>query len=1391
MDPDKYPLYFVAEEDFDTQERKKIRRYFTIRRDSGGGDCGELQKVGEKLYKICFEQEEVQERVLGRKTHTISLPSGHLQLTVSRTEPEARNVQISSTETSAKPPNVSNCLERTLQPDTFLIRYLNDCSKALKILQKQFACIGCSAELNLDKEVVTVKADAQKGLGAFSGISEKWEIQVDRVWSSFQESFTCYHVVDPKIFRPILQDKSFTDDDVEVYSELGYIVVVGETSTVNDKIQNVQRNLPKKTELAIDERQFNLIEEEFARVMRTKLPNVNLIKCHNYIVLEGLDTEVQSGLAAYDRLVKKIQQKIVHFSPELQNFFVTSDAITKYKTRIEQCLSNPVSLEIFNSDLVLSSLSIEAVDEAVTILQRDFTTAFVNLEGNAAVPPDLDRIKELIMKEKIYVNVQERRLDVQLVSGPQSTIKVQIAGYSDSVNRLREELLNYLLIYVTVEDRVSLPSAEMVENFDKLLTIFAPKDSRVSMNTSLVPRPCVLLSGPMQLVRKTQSELSKELSSLISETLILNGPGARQYFKAVGKASKELIERSNQVFIQEMENTEEVETEEEPEQVIYSAPTSLPATSLTEEVSRRSSIYRRTPARNISISIKLGCLVNEQVNVQVVPMLKKHLQSTRIGKSLVRKGGLSMKIKFSSAMKKSLAPGGVLEVIAPPSVGCSKLFFIECLPWDGLGGQSMKALSSGLQRCLELCEEQGYSSVALPVIGPGKVLQYPLKEAVLLLTEKLKQFGRTAKATSTLQDIHIVIKPDEDSTEEIFLEVHRQLTQNINQEGQVIFKPISSELDNVCITVGSGIQLELVFGDITNERTDAVVNSTNFENLNSGVCKEILAVAGPDVAAELRSAKLERDEVFVTQPGRFPCQGLLHVYGKSNAHLLQQLMGSIVQYCEAYEWMSVAMPAICAGAAGLSAGAVAGAMLRGLNEALSIPLFSLVKVRIVLNKINIFTAFKEEATQLFSASVIKKVAPSLPSFTRPSVVSAPPPPPASASVLPPAAFSDLPRPRTSSSDQKSIFKITGLSKNNISKAMTTMREVYQAQSSSQTFKKGELAALTPGDLATLKTQVEALGLQVECNEGDWTVSGLTVKVNQVIHLLKSFIYGTLTREKRTREEEESYRKVAWCIRGPNGDWERLPKKANYQLEQGEIDEGIKDAQGVKWIVDLPNMEVTNNSSTTKALKRLENLPDFTFPLYWDNMTSGENLKVVPLLPSCAEYQEVKDEFQQTCQNTVLKIERVQNIHLRRSYEVQLKHIADKNRLVGGENEELLFHGTTKENAKSIMSTGFNRRFSGQNATAYGQGTYFALDARYSAQPTYSKPAADGTQLMFLARVLTGLYTLGHKDMRVPPPRDPLNPHERYDSVVDNMDQPNMFIVFHDNQAYPDYLITFK
>ncbi len=90
---------------------------------------------------------------------------------------------------------------------------------------------------------------------------------------------------------------------------------------------------------------------------------------------------------------------------------------------------------------------------------------------------------------------------------------------------------------------------------------------------------------------------------------------------------------------------------------------------------------------------------------------------------------------------------------------------------------------------------------------------------------------------------------------------------------------------------------------------------------------------------------------------------------------------------------------------------------------------------------------------------------------------------------------------------------------------------------------------------------------------------------------------------------------------------------------------------------------------------------------------------------------------------------------------------------------------------------------------YGQGVYFATTAAYSEE--YARTDKQ-TQKMFMANVLVGDYTQGTSHMKMPPLKgDRANPHLHYDCTVNNQFDPSVFVIYHDTQAYPSHIITFK
>ena len=103
-----------------------------------------------------------------------------------------------------------------------------------------------------------------------------------------------------------------------------------------------------------------------------------------------------------------------------------------------------------------------------------------------------------------------------------------------------------------------------------------------------------------------------------------------------------------------------------------------------------------------------------------------------------------------------------------------------------------------------------------------------------------------------------------------------------------------------------------------------------------------------------------------------------------------------------------------------------------------------------------------------------------------------------------------------------------------------------------------------------------------------------------------------------------------------------------------------------------------------------------------------------------------------------------------------------------------------------MQQGFNRSFCGKHANFFGKGVYFARDASYSTYPLYCEPDAKGSQTVFLVRVVTGEFCKGIKNALTPDLRNAAK-NQLYDSTVDNVRDPSIFVTYHDAQAYPEYM----
>uniref|UniRef100_A0ACB8FNK2 Uncharacterized protein n=1 Tax=Sphaerodactylus townsendi TaxID=933632 RepID=A0ACB8FNK2_9SAUR len=184
-----------------------------------------------------------------------------------------------------------------------------------------------------------------------------------------------------------------------------------------------------------------------------------------------------------------------------------------------------------------------------------------------------------------------------------------------------------------------------------------------------------------------------------------------------------------------------------------------------------------------------------------------------------------------------------------------------------------------------------------------------------------------------------------------------------------------------------------------------------------------------------------------------------------------------------------------------------------------------------------------------------------------------------------------------------------------------------------------------------------------------------------------------------------------------------------------------------------------------CLLELSSLPFHLFPSSWDHSA----LPDIGYKNTSGEIKVVNSKWKDKSQS------------LRQKEQMKKKN--------GGKevDERLLFHGTSTSHLHEICGQNFDWRICGTHGTLYGKGSYFAKDAIYSHR--YCK-SDSRFQMMFVARVLVGDYIQGNVAYLRPPHR-PDQRNSFYDSCVDILLDPSIFVIFEKHQIYPEYIIEYR
>jgi O-acetyl-ADP-ribose deacetylase (regulator of RNase III) len=167
----------------------------------------------------------------------------------------------------------------------------------------------------------------------------------------------------------------------------------------------------------------------------------------------------------------------------------------------------------------------------------------------------------------------------------------------------------------------------------------------------------------------------------------------------------------------------------------------------------------------------------------------------------------------------------------------------------------------------------------------------------------------------------------------------------------------------------SGQRIELVYGDITAETTDAIVNAANrYLEHGAGVAGAIVLKGGSQIQQESSQWVDEHGLVTHAEPaythaGELPCRFVIHAVGpnwgegQEDEKLAQAVRGSL-QVADRLTLKSIALPAISTGIFGFPIDRAAHVFLVSIQEYLATyPTSGLKLIRLVLYDQNSLQAF--------------------------------------------------------------------------------------------------------------------------------------------------------------------------------------------------------------------------------------------------------------------------------------------------------------------------------------------------------------------------------------------------------------------------------------------------
>ena len=306
-----------------------------------------------------------------------------------------------------------------------------------------------------------------------------------------------------------------------------------------------------------------------------------------------------------------------------------------------------------------------------------------------------------------------------------------------------------------------------------------------------------------------------------------------------------------------------------------------------------------------------------------------------------------------------------------------------------------------MQKCLETCDKLKASTIAFPALGAGN-LNYPQNVVADIMINTTAAYLKANRSTTCIKTVKLVIFMDN-----TYKEFDKIISGSPSVAGSSLVQEVPDEINTLTagrfpntgvpkpiprssvkhpstpeVFTAGNVKVEIIQGDITEDNSDAIVNTTNqrMQLVGSGVAAAILRKGGPEMQTLCndivsKGFLLQEGKVRHTpSTGNLKCSKVFHIVVPQNhKEMLGKTVAACLKQAEKLKLSSIAFPAIGTGILGYSLGeATQGICSSIITFGQKTNPMHVKRVRIVIFQKEMYQSFKDKFIEVLNKPGILK-----------------------------------------------------------------------------------------------------------------------------------------------------------------------------------------------------------------------------------------------------------------------------------------------------------------------------------------------------------------------------------------------------------------------------------